>query len=256
MNKLSYTVKTPTFEGPLDLLLDLVTKRKLFINDVSLAAVTDDFMAYLEGPALRQAEYEARHMGEMAEFILIASTLMLIKSRSLLPMIELTQEEEESIIDLENRLALYAKFKELSGKLRAIYGQKMIFEKQPSKNERIVFSPDSKTDTSNLLTALNDLIQALPKKEVLPQAVVRKVVTLEETIEKLASRISGASRMSFRDFYGTELGAKGKLTYEKKVSIIVGFLAMLELVKRGLIRVSQEAGGDIDMEREEAMANK
>ena len=66
-------------------------------------------------------------------------------------------------------------------------------------------------------------------------------------IEKLAVRISQASKFSFKDFHGV----KGELTHEKKVSIIVGFLAMLELVKRGAIRVSQETGGDIDIESED-----
>src|SRR3989338_6833976 len=107
MDQTTYTVKTAAFEGPLDLLLDLVSKRKLFVNDVSLSQVTDDFMHYIEN-------HEEFPIGESAEFIVVASTLMLIKSRSLLPMIKLTDEEEESIHDLEDRLVFYAKVKELA----------------------------------------------------------------------------------------------------------------------------------------------
>src|SRR3990167_109494 len=188
----TYTVKTRVFEGPLDLLLELVTKRKLFVNDVSLAEVTDDFIRYIEDPELQQAEYGAGHLGVMAEFILIASTLMLIKSRSLLPMLQLTEDEEVAIHDLEDRLALYARIKELSAQLKPLFGRQIIFE-------------------------------------------------------KLAERISSASKFKFRESHG----AKGKLTYEKKVSIIVGFLAMLELVKRGAIRVTQDSRGNIEMESEE-----
>jgi segregation and condensation protein A len=242
----SYTVKTHVFEGPLDLLLELVTKRKLFINDVSLSQVADDFIKYLDDPELQQAEYGAGRMGEMAEFILIASTLMLIKSRSLLPMLQLTQEEEESIHDLENRLVIYAKVKELSQELKKLFGRQIIFEKESRKSELIIFAPDSKTDKENLLLSLERVIDSLPKKEFLPKVTVKKVVSLEEMIEKLAERISKASKLNFRDFHGTG----GKLTYEKKVSIIVGFLAMLELVKRGAIRVTQESGGDIEIESE------
>ncbi|MCR4279733.1 MAG: segregation/condensation protein A [Candidatus Zambryskibacteria bacterium] len=234
-----YTVKTSTFEGPLDLLLDLVSKRKLFVNDVSLAQVTDDFIAYIE-------EHDEFPIGESAEFILIASTLMLIKSRSLLPMLQLTEEEEESIHDLEDRLALYAKVKELSATLKSLFGKEIIFEKTPSKNPAVVFSPDSKTDTANLLASLERVIESLPKKEVLSKVTVRKVVSLEEMIEKLAERISKASKFKFADFHG----AKGEMTHEKKVSIIVGFLAMLELVKRGAIRVTQEGKGEIEIESE------
>lgn len=235
----TYKVKTEVFEGPFDLLLDLVSKRKLFVNDVSLAQVTDDFIKYIE-------EHEEFPIGESAEFILVASTLMLIKSRSLLPMLKLTEEEEESIHDLEDRLVLYAKVKELSVSLKGLFGKKIIFEKTPSKNPLVVFSPDSKTDKKNLLQALERVIEALPKKEALSKVTVRKVISLEEMIEKLADRISKASKFSFRDFHG----ATGPITHEKKVSIIVGFLAMLELVKRGAIRVSQESSGEIEIEKE------
>lgn len=232
----SYKVKTEVFEGPLDLLLELISKRKLFVNDVSLAQVTDDFISYIES-------HDEFPIGESAEFILVASTLMLIKSRSLLPMLELTEEEQESIHDLEDRLALYAKVKELSVGIKNRFGKNIIFEKSPRKNDIIVFSPDSKTDTANLLIALERVIEALPKKEALSKVTVRKVVSLEEMIEKLAERVSRATRFKFSEFHG-----KGELTREKKVSIIVGFLAMLELVKRGAIRVTQEGGGDIEIE--------
>ncbi len=235
----SYKVKTEVFEGPLDLLLDLVSKRKLFVNDVSLAQVTDDFIAYIEA-------HEEFPLSESAEFILIASTLMLIKSRSLLPMIQLTEEEEESIHDLEDRLVLYGKAKDLATTLKAMFGKRIIFEKTASKNPTVVFSPDSKTDTTNLLQALERVIQSLPKKEILSKVTVRKVISLEEMIDRLAERISKASRLSFKDFHGST----GPLTHEKKVSIIVGFLAMLELVKRGAIRVSQDEVGEIEIEKE------
>jgi chromatin segregation and condensation protein Rec8/ScpA/Scc1 (kleisin family) len=160
-------------------------------------------------------------------------------------MIKLTEEEEESIHDLEDRLVLYARVKELAAGLKNIFGKQIIFEKTPGKNPVIVFSPDSKTDTKNLLLALERIIESLPKKEVMPKVVVKKVISLEEMIERLAERISQASKINFREFHGT----KGVLTYEKKVSIIVGFLAMLELVKRGAIRVTQE-GRDIHIESE------
>ena len=234
-----YTVKTNIFEGPLDLLLELVTKRKLFVNDVSLAQVTDDFIRHIE-------EQKDFPLSESAEFILIASTLMLIKSRSLLPMFEFTTDEEESIHDLENRLEIYAQVKELAQELKIIFDKRIIFEKEASKNDFIVFAPDSKTDKENLLLMLERVLEALPKKESLPKVTVRKVISLEEMIEKLAERVSTATKLSFKDFYG----ARGALTPEKKVSIIVGFLAMLELVKRGAIKVTQESGGEIHMETE------
>ncbi|MBI1974354.1 MAG: segregation/condensation protein A [Candidatus Zambryskibacteria bacterium] len=236
---MEFEVKTSRFEGPLELLLELVTSRKLFVNDVSLSEVADDFIHYLE-------THEEFPLNESAEFIVIASTLMFIKSRSLLPSLKLTEEEEQSIHELEDRLALYAQTKKLAAELSKIFGKRVIFEKLPPKLPLIVFSPDSKTNTNNLLAALEALLESLPKEIALPKVTVKKVISLEEMIEKLATRISQASKLSFKDFHGV----KGKLTHEKKVSIIIGFLAMLELVKRGAIRVSQEIQGEIEIESE------
>jgi segregation and condensation protein A len=240
MEKTAFAIKIPVFEGPLDLLLDLVEKRKLFVSDVSLAQVTDEFIKYIE-------THEEFPIGESAEFIVIASTLMLVKSRSLLPQLKLTDDEEASIGDLEKRLALYQKTKELAAELKQLFGKNMIFEKIPSKTSVVVFSPDGKTSTDHLLWSLKQVLESMPKKEVVPKALVRKMISLEETIEKLSERISASMKMSFNEFSGAK--KKGEMTYEKKINIIVGFLAMLELVKRGAIRVTQE-GDEIEMESE------
>lgn len=103
----AFTIKTQVFEGPLDLLLNLVEKKKLFINDIALSKVTDDFIAYIQS-------FEAMPIGDAAHFILIASTLLLIKSKSLLPTLNLTEEEEVGIQDLETRLKIYKRIKDAS----------------------------------------------------------------------------------------------------------------------------------------------
>ncbi|OHA91360.1 MAG: hypothetical protein A2758_02785 [Candidatus Zambryskibacteria bacterium RIFCSPHIGHO2_01_FULL_49_18] len=225
-----FAVKTQVFEGPLDLLLELISKRKLFVNDVSLSQVTDDFIAYIQ-------EHDEFPLSESAEFILVASTLMLIKSRSLLPTLELTEEEEESIHDLEDRLALYARTKELAVELKSIFGKNIIFEKLPARDPLIVFSPDSKTNPAEILMALECVIASLPKKEVLSKVTVKKVISLEEMIENLSERIAKSGKMYFKD-----------LEHKDKVSMIVGFLAMLELVKRGIIHVKQSSPDEIEIE--------
>lgn len=241
MGMLTYSVKTSVFEGPLDLLLELIEKRKLFVNDVSLTQVTDDFIRHIEA-------HDEFPIGESAEFIVIASTLMLVKSRSLLPSLTLTDEEEASIDDLQKRLLLYARTKELASIIKRRFGKEIIYEKLPSKRTIVTFSPDKDTNTATLWNVLERVIEAIPKKEIVPKAVVKKMITLEETIERLAERISKSTKMNFKEFYGNDLGAQGTMTHEKKVMIIVGFLAMLELVKRGAIRVTQEGRGDIEIE--------
>lgn len=232
--QLLYKVKTPVFEGPLDLLLSLVEKRKLFINDVSLAQVTDDFIVHVKS-------VENFGIGETASFILIASTLLLIKSKSLLPTLELTLEEEENIKDLETRLKIYQRMKELSVGIQSMFGKKILFAKENTKIDVTVFSPDTTMTVPNLGMALFELLQNLPKKEALPKAMVRKVVSLEETITSLTERINTNLRMSFREF--------ANVSKEEKVTVIVSFLAMLELVKQGIITVLQdEHFNDIKME--------
>lgn len=241
MDELGYRVKTEIFEGPLDLLLDLIEKRKLFVNDLSLSEVTNDFINYIQSN-------QNSSIGESAEFILIASTLMLVKSRSLLPNLELTEEEESSIDDLENRLQIYARIKELSLHVKSRFGKNIIYSKNPSKETLAFFSPDQTINIENIIQALDGVLISLPKKEIVPKAVVQKIISLEEAIEKLAERVSRGVKMNFNEFYNIKGQNQPKISHENKVMIIVGFLAMLELIKRGAIQVTQEVGGDIEIE--------
>ncbi len=230
----SFQVKTEVFEGPLDLLLSLVEKRKLFVNDISLSQVTDDYISHV-------SNLPDFSIPDRANFILIASTLLLIKSKSLLPTLNLTEEETQSVADLEKRLALLKRFRELSIGVRELFGANIIFPKNQHNIIQPIFSPDKSMTVTNFLVAIRTVINSLPKKEFLPKVVIDKVISLEEMIENLSKRISGAIKMSFKDF--------AKVGKEQRTNIIVSFLAMLELVKQGVIRVSQEtAFSDIQME--------
>ncbi|MDD5318996.1 MAG: segregation/condensation protein A [Candidatus Pacebacteria bacterium] len=234
---MTFQIKTETFEGPLDLLLSLVEKHKFFINDISLSKVTDDYIAHVNA-------LEHYSIPDRANFIVVASTLLLIKSRSLLPSLSLTEEEQGSIEDLEKRLREYQQIKALSKHVRERFGNTPIF---PGKGMPVesVFSPSKEvsgaTGISNIFTAIRNVLQSLPKKELIPKAVLKKVISLEEMMDNLAKRITSSLKMSFRDF--------AKIGKEEKVNVIVSFLAMLELVKQGLISVTQSKMFDeIEME--------
>ncbi len=232
-----FTVKTQTFEGPLDLLLDLIEKRKLFINDISLAKVTDDFIEHVR-------RFDNLPIADSAHFILIASTLLLIKSKSLLPELPLSEEEQGNIHDLETRLKIYKKIKEASLHISSIFGQQMIFAPAQARTRQIIFMPDPEFNINKALECLNDLIKRLPKKEALPKALVRKVISLEEMIGTLTTRITKTLRLSFKEFSGEHRG--------NRVNVIVSFLAMLEMVKTGILHASQDSAfGDIQMETKE-----
>jgi segregation and condensation protein A len=230
----NFSVKTQSFEGPLELLLDLIEKRKLHISDVSLAQVADDFIAHIQ----KQEQFP---VAESAHFILIASTLLLIKSKSLLPSLTLTEEEQSSIYDLETRLKLYERMRELSKHVKAAFGSQIMFGREYKFEIAPQFAPDPRMTLQGVHDAMKSLINRLPKHERLPQVTVRKIISLEEMITSLTDRITKNLKMSFREF-----SAHGKA---EKVNVIVGFLAMLELVKQGMIHVRQEKEfDDIHME--------
>jgi segregation and condensation protein A len=183
-------------------------------------------------------------MGESAHFILVASTLLLIKSKSLLPQLELTDEEQGDIHDLETRLKIYKRIKEASVHVSALFGEEIIFGQSHARPVNPVFTPDAEFTLERALYSLKDLINRLPKKEKVPHTIVKKVISLEEMIGTLTTRITSHLRMSFREFT--------KEHKENRVNVIVSFLAMLELVKQGVVNVTQEKNfDDIHMETKE-----
>lgn len=229
----AFKIKTEVFEGPLDLLLSLIEKRKLLINDVSLAKVSDDFISHIQNK-------EQFPIKDTTDFLVIASTLLLIKSKSLLPTLDLSLEEKNDIQDLELKLKIYKKIKELSLHVKDNFGEKMIFFPCARKADP-VFSPSDEMNKENLSKAIFDVIKNLPKFEKKPQVKITKVVSLEEMITNLTERVKSHFKMGFREFSGM-----GKAD---KVNVIVSFLAMLELVKQGIIEVKQtDKFQDIQME--------
>ncbi len=234
---MSFTVKTQSFEGPLDLLLELIEKKKLFISDISLAQVTDDFIEHIKNMG-------DIAIGESAHFILVASTLLLIKSKSLLPSLVLTEEEQGDIRNLETRLKIYKRIKEASQNVAKMFGEEVIFLQSQTRPIEPVFTPEPNFNLEKALYVLKDLINRLPKKDNTPKVLLKKVISLETMIGTLTTRISNHLRLSFKEFT--------KDHKENKVNVIVSFLAMLELVKQGVVQASQEDHlGDIVMETRE-----
>lgn len=235
----SFAVKTDVFEGPLELLLDLIEKRKLLINDISLAAVTDDYIAHVRN-------LQENHLTETAHFVLIAATLLLIKSKSLLPVLELTDEESHTVADLELRLKLYQIYRNQSVLLRDIFDEDPLFERTYIPDTTPLFTTDHYTTPQVLHTSVLEVIKRFPKPVFRPQVAVRKVMSLEDMIKTVEERITHQYQLSFNDF----------VTSHDRTHVIIGFLAVLELVKQGTILVQQEihfhditierGGGDID----------
>ena len=225
----AYTIRTPAFEGPFALLLELIEKRKLLVNDLSLSQVTDDFIHHVRS----QAEFPIE---DATDFIQVAAMLLLIKSKSLIPDLELSSEEEDDVDELKRRLEAYEKARDASRELARLFGRSVMI----SAGERLpepIFSP-SKDFTGELLaSALRLALTALEKEEKLPEARVRPMVTIEEMMDRLLVRVQTAMTMSFKDFSGDKT---------ERIDVIVSFLALLELVKQGAVEVLQhESFSDI-----------
>jgi segregation and condensation protein A len=231
----AFNIQTDVYSGPLDLLIDLIEKRKLLINDISLASVTDDYLAYV-------AQFEKSPLREMADFIVLASTLLLLKSKSLLPVLELTEAEEESVESLERRLKHYQIFRRASKVLESLFGKHIAHERRFVPDTNPLFLPDKFTSVDALRAAMNDVVKNLPKKVEKPKVQVRTVVSLETMMTRLKDRIEKQLTFKFKDFTGDT---------KERSTIIVGFLAVLEMVKQGTVLVKQSARfHDIEIERE------
>ena len=139
----TFTVKASEFEGPLDVLLNMIEERRLSISEINLAEVCDAYLAHLE-------KLPNLPLGETAQFILVASTLLLIKSRALLPMLDLSEEERESVEELERRLARLAIVRKGSRLLRREWGERPLALPLSTPTGPVIFTPGETSLCQNL----------------------------------------------------------------------------------------------------------
>lgn len=234
---LQFSFKSNVFEGPLELLIELVEKRKLLINDISLAEVTDEYIKQV-------SDMEEKSLPHTAQFVQLAATLLLIKSKSLLPVLELTKEEEASIDDLEGRLRIYQIYRDAGTSLAIIFGENILYAPKFIAPKDPLFLPDSWCTLPTLHEALRDVISNLPKKEIKPKVQVKQTISLEEMMANLQKRIETQLKTKFSDM---------RAEAPEHKTVIVGFLAILELFKQGNVLVTQIGRFDdieIELERE------
>ena len=220
--KSSFTIQAAAFQGPLETLLNLIEERKLSVSEVSLAEVCDAYLAYVE-------KLPELPLDETAQFILVASTLLLIKSRTLLPMLSLSEEEKESVEELERRLARYTLVRKAAKLLRRLWGQTPLILSVRAPIREPVFAPAEAT-LERINNIAKRLVSMLPKPEKLAQVAVAPVLALEDVITSLKGRIASALKARFSEL------TRSRNKQEK----IVYFLATLELVRSGSISATQE----------------
>ena len=220
-----YIVSLDRFEGPLDLLYQLIERRKLQINTISLSKVTADFIAYMRGTSALNAD-------EIARFVHTASLLILIKSKSLLPILEYTKEEESDVAVLEERMRLFSYVRERT--VPALDGwRKVSFSVRPPSREP-VFSPDSSCTVEGIERNARSAVSGLSFLKEPPGKRVEKTVRIEEIIERVLSAVTERVSVSFGDLARSS----------DKRETIVSFLAVLELVRNNLLMATQCAQFD------------
>ena len=213
------------FEGPLDLLLQLVEQQKLDISQVSLAKVADQFVEYVHGS-------ERIPLEEMADFLVIASKLVYMKSKLLLP--DLSVQEMEEGPDLETQLRTYKAFVEASRAIDVLWkqGLRSFPRAKPSiLKAEIGFRPPQQFGIVQMHELMLRVIARLVPQKALPQAVIQRIVTVQEKIGQLYRHIRSHAKASFTAFVGSAA---------TKQEAVATFLALLELVKQRFLVVSQE----------------
>lgn len=232
----SYELRLENFTGPLDKLLELIEERKLEISQVSLAAVTEDFLKYISG--LQKVDFPL-----LADFISVASRLVLLKSKSLLPGLELSEEDEEGIKDLENRLKLYNELKPATKILAKIWKEKnweisraYFLEGTLGKASNAnyfaaydFFYPGEGLNIDLLQKAMGRVAESMEGVKVEKETIKERVVSLEDKIKEVIGWIQEKVSDSFSNLSNAKT----------KSEVIVIFLAILHLAREQLVHLEQ-----------------
>lgn len=219
-----YKIELEHFNGPLDLLLQLIEGQKLDISQVSLAKVTDQYLQYLD----QLTELSA---GDLADFLVVATKLLVIKSKSLLPVQD--DDEEDSADQLEAQLRMYKEYLEATKKLETMvkegnfcFGrEKLAVSFEPS------FSPPPSLATSDLKAAFEQIIGRIDYVVNLPKKVLDRAISLAEVVSNMRQSLAMAKKTDFRTLVSQA---------KSKSEVVVHFMALLEMIKAGEVAVTQD----------------
>lgn len=234
-------VQLDVFEGPLDLLLYLVKKEEVDIYQVNLTKIAAQFIEYIE--VMRQLDLEIA-----GEFLVMASTLMYIKSRELLPLDQQTQiegeeDEEDPRWELIRQLVEYKKFKDAAAALQAMEAQReKTYPRSPVKPEFVAAPPPPKPEVSlfDLINAVSTILKRFGAREE-ARDVYEDKWTVSEKIEWLMRLMKDRVRLKFSELFAETTS---------RSEVVVTFLALLELIRLRQLSVSQpEPFSEIEISR-------
>jgi len=223
---MSYQLKLEYYQGPVDKLLELIEERKLEVSRISLAEVTNDFLKYL-----KELEENQAHPALIADFIVIASRLILIKSKELIPSFTLSEEEEKEIKSFEWGLKVYQELKKSHRLLKEKWNDMpQIFSREFMAGVSFFFFPPRDLKTDDLKKAMEKLTQTLESFFKPAVTIKNKIVDLKTKMEEILNKIT-EQEIDFQEL------SKNK----SKSEVVILFLAILHLIKDQLIQVEQQA---------------
>lgn len=232
-NVSKYTLVINNFEGPLDLLLFLISKNKMTIFEISLSELTDKYIEYL-------SQMEQMDLEITSEFILMASTLLEIKARKLLPELEPEEEETLSEEDILNKIIEYKKYKEISAVIKNMYeGNFGTFSKSP---EKIKFSKKQEQFNENIdkqklyaiyveMLKRNENKINVKAKEIEKLALYEKI-TVKDKVKQIINFLNKNNQMIFNDMFNSNSCSN--------IEVVTAFLGLLELSKAKEVSVDQK----------------
>lgn len=237
-----YKVKFEVFEGPLDLLLYLIKKQEVDIYEVNLTQLATQFIEYIE--VMRMLDLDIA-----GEFLVMASTLMYIKSRELLPVeqqaqVEGEEEEEDPRWELIRQLVEYKKFKDAAAQLQQLEARqenvyrreapKPVFESEPEKPDVSIF---------DLINAVNTILKRVAQREGEAREIYEDKWSVSEKIEMLANAIASRPRVKFSELFESATS---------RTEVVVTFLAMLELIRmKQIVCIQSDHFAEIEISKAE-----
>jgi len=236
-----YKVKFEVFEGPLDLLLYLIKKQEVDIYEVNLTQLATQFVEYVEVMRLLDLEIAG-------EFLVMAATLMYIKSRELLPVdqqvsVEGEEEGDDPRWELIRQLVAYKKFKDAAAKLQTLeLKQENVYPRLPGKPELAIEPATPKREASlfDLINAVNAVLKRFTQREDL-RDIFEDKWTVSEKIEALLRELAERGTITFFSLFAATT---------TRTEVVVTFLALLELIRlKQLVAVQGEEFGEIEITR-------
>lgn len=216
---MSVVVKIEKFEGPLDLLLQLVEAEDLQINEISLVEVADQY--------LRKMREAAINPEELADFLVVAAKLLLIKSRTLLPDLASDLDEGPSLAD---QLRMYKEFVEASQKIDALFRARHVMFAREKAPMIPTFSPPKTLTAARLKDVFIDVIRAIAPVIELPKKALARAISIHDKIKEIRDTVLRGLETSFRRMVSAA---------KDKTEVIVSFLALLELVRTKVVDAEQ-----------------